>query len=77
MGSFLRANLPKAIVTIELPSALPPGCAYDLRITSRAQDDRVVRVVRDGLEIMAIHPDGRVEAHPSVLTLCDEITEEL
>lgn len=72
MGSFLRrGGEPRAVVVIELPPALPPGCAYALKITGLASEDRVTRIVRDGLEIVAVHPDGRVEVHPEILSLCE------
>jgi hypothetical protein len=76
MGSFLRSNwLPEAVVTIEVPMARAPDCAYEVIITDRATEDRIARVVRDGIEIMAVHPDGRVEVHPNILVLADEIGE--
>lgn len=74
MGSFLSSD-PVSVVTVEMPPVLPPGCAYDVRITPRAQDDGVLRIVRDGLEIVAVHPDGRVETHAAIKSLTEELEE--
>jgi hypothetical protein len=62
LSNFMRNPFPRPPkVMVELPGTLTEDCEYGLQITPEAQKDKIIRILKNSIVVIEIHPDGRIE----------------